>query len=420
MLLRVLGLVSAFCLIPKLLFASDITVLESQVKELSQMVRELSLTVENQQREITLLKGAPISSPVSMPPVSRPALQGRWNPDIGVIADTVLTLDSPKEDDEGADRIAVRELEVVFGSAVDPYSRLDATLAISDFEELEIEEAYLTRFELPFDITARLGRFLPRIGKAISVHRDSLDTVDEPMVIERYFGHHGFSKTGIDVTRAIDLPWPMTHQATFGILEGGNGEEGTLFGETRRHPTLYSSFKNFLELSEISGVEFGLSHVAGSRDDDEAFEVNVIGLDSTWIYRYADQRHLKLQGEAYHVNRSESFYELEDPDTETISEQDLDDARHLWGSYILLDWRFAPQWATGIRLDDVQLIETADNFANPKNKDQGYTSYLTFYQSEFARWRFQYSHVDTTDGEDDHRILLQGTFAIGEHKHKIQ
>src|SRR3989338_8654754 len=161
------------CSLPKSGWAADPVSLESQVRELTRVVGDLRLTMENQQREIAILKGQ------APPPFSGGrSLQGRWNPDIGVVADTVLKLDSPKADAEGADRVSVRELELVFGSAVDPYSRFDATTSFADFESAGLEEAYLTRFELPWEMTARVGRFKPRFGKALTVHRDSLETVD--------------------------------------------------------------------------------------------------------------------------------------------------------------------------------------------------------------------------------------------------
>ncbi len=395
--------------------------LESQVAELTKAVHGLQLVVENQAREIAELKAvkSPAGQPSAQVPVSSGSktIQGRWNPDIGVVGDIVAKLDSGKEDAEGADRLAVRELEIVFGSAVDPYSRFDATLGISDTEEMEIEEAYLTRFALPLDLTARVGRFLPRIGKAIPVHLDSLDTVDEPLVIARYFGHHGYSKSGADISRPIDLPWSLTHEATLGVLEGGNGEEGTLFGDTRRRPTLYSHLKNYIDLTDDQGLEVGFSYLTGSSDEDSEFEVYVLGADATWIWRYADQRHLKLQAEAFRVSRSGSFVETEDPVTGDIYFDDIDDNRNIWGAYLLADWRFDLQWAAGVRLDDVKLI--SDAIENPESGDKGITGYLTFYQSEFARWRAQVTHLDLASGQDDNRVLLQGTFAIGEHKHNI-
>ncbi len=419
---------------------SQFEALRMQVQQLTGVVQGLKQTVEAQRAEINglkstrdLQKAEPPAQPVSEPRTlsaggarlpdgqgSAYGGQGRWNPDMGAIADVVYSQDSPKSDDEGADRIAVRELELVLGSAVDPYSRLDVTIAFSDFEEAALEEAYYTHFDLlGWGITGRAGRFKPVVGKAVSLHRDSLDTVDEPLVVQHYFGAEGFNKSGADISKDIELPWAMFHRLTFGVLEGGNGEEGTLFGEVRRRPTLYTHLKNYIDLNEVTGLELGVTDLAGSRDEDTGFEVNVLGLDATLIHRYGDQRHVKLQGEAYRVDRKESFYVFEDPDTGVITEQDLDDARHLWGSYLLVDWRFHPQWATGFRFDDVQLIETAENFANPESTESGYTGYLTFYQSEFTRWRLQLTHVDLTDGRDDNRVFVQGTFAIGEHKHKL-
>ncbi len=400
--------------------AADAASLETQVQELGRLVKDLSLTVEHQQREIALLKGQTppaftTPGPQSGPLAGRPAPSaGRWNPDIGVIGDVVFTSDSAKEDEEGADRISVRELEVVFGAAVDPWTRFDATLGIADFEEMSIEEAYATRFGLPLGSTARFGRVLPKIGKAIPVHRDTLDTVDEPLVVARYFGHHGFSKSGADWTVPLDLPTGGAHEATLGVLEGGNGEEGTLFGESRREPTVYSHLKNYWDFSDVSGIELGASHLAGSRDDDSSFEVNVIGVDGTFRHRFAADRGFKLQSELFWVDRSESFYESEDEFGNLIYE-DLDGST--WGAYLLADLRFHTRWSTGVRLDAVDLIALEPG--SPDSRDEGVTGYLTFHQSEFARWRVQLSHFDLADGEDDNQVLVQGTFAIGEHKHKL-
>ena len=408
---------------------SQYQVLESNLQELNQVVMELKNTVDSQKVEIEYLKsnqirGSEPAQTAALPPVTSQGsrtLQGRWNPDVGVVADAVLSQDSPRSDGEGADRLSVRETELVFGSPVDPYSRLDATISFSDFEDPGLEEAYYTHFDIfGSGITGRLGRFKPMVGKAASVHRDSLDTVDEPLVVQHYFGLEGFNKSGADIARDIELPWAVTHRLTLGILEGGNGEGGTLFGETRRRPTIYTHLKNYADLNDSTGLEMGITQLFGSRDEDSGFESSVLGFDVTLIHHYEDQRHVKIQSEGYRLSRSKSFYSLEDPVSGNVTFQDLDDAKNLWGGYSLLDWRFDPRWAAGFRFDDLQLVETADNFANPDSHEVGYTGYLTFYQSEFARWRLQLTHVDLTNGEDDNRFFVQGTFAIGEHKHKLQ
>ena len=164
-------------LIPKDAVAQDMAALETQVKNLTQMVGELKTTVDIQQREIADLKKtyAIRYQPPAPQPLPQPAvIPAKFMPEIGVVADIVAKFDTPKNpafDEDYINQVDVRELELVLGSNVDPYSRLDATIAFSEKEGVCLEEAYLTRFGLPFNTTARVGRFLPKIGKALPVHR---------------------------------------------------------------------------------------------------------------------------------------------------------------------------------------------------------------------------------------------------------
>ena len=88
------------------------------------------------------------------------------------------------------------------------------------------------------------------------------------------------------------------------------------------------------------------------------------------------------------------------------------------GFYFLADYRLAQRWAIGSRYDWVEPIEVFDHYT--RSEDQALSGYLTFFQSEFARWRFQYQRACLADGENDNRFFLQGTFAIGTHKHQLQ
>ena len=410
----------AFCLVPQAAYADDITMLQSQVRELSQIVKDLKVTVDQQQIEIATLKQVQPPTPPAAPApqaslqVAKPS--GKFTPEIGAVADVAMKLDSPRVDASGADRVSLREIELVLGSNVDPYSRLDATIAFNEDNTAELEEAYLTRFELPFDMTARIGRFKPKIGRALAAHRDSLDTVDEPLVIQRYFGLEGMNKSGVDLTKLLELPLPFVHQITAGVIEGGTGEGGTAFGDVKRRPTIYAHLKNYLDITDVTNLDLGLSYAAGHTDDEAAFKSNVLGLDAALIHHLNPAQDIKLQGELFYLDRKESFTELTNSLTGAVTRQDLDGT--LWGAYALLDFRLSSQWAAGFRFDDVELVNNPA--ANPDKGDIGYTGYLTFYQSEFARWRFQFSHIDLATGKDDNQVLLQGTFAIGDHKHKLQ
>ncbi len=417
--IRIILILCVCCFIPAAAKADEMASLASQVRELTQIVKGLKLTVDQQQREITGLKQVnelKSQAPSPSVPIYQPPRPNKPFLEVGAVADTALKLDSPKVDEGGADRVSVRELELVLGSNVDPYSRLDATIAFTEEDGAELEEAYLTRFGLPLDTTARIGRFKPRIGRALAVHRDSLDTVDEPLVIQRYFGEEGMSKSGVDVRKLIDIPSPFVHELTIGVLEGGVGEGGTAFGETKRRPTVYGHLKNYLDITEMTNLDLGLTYAAGHKDEEEAFKVNVLGLDATLIHHLNANQDLKFQGEAFYMDRNDSFSNTVDSDTGINTFQNLDG--NLWGGYGLADFRINSQWAAGVRFDYVELVDNP--LANPDKADVGYTGYLTFYQSEFARWRVQYNHIDLATGDVDNQFLIQGTFAIGDHKHKLQ
>ena len=78
-----------------------------------------------------------------------------------------------------------------------------------------------------------------------------------------------------------------------------------------------------------------------------------------------------------------------------------------------------PGFGVGGRFDYVEPIDL-DPAVRIRHGDVAYSGYLTFYQSEFARWRLQWRHTDFARGGDDNTIFLQGTVAIGVHKHQLQ
>jgi len=386
------------------------------MQTLIQTVQDLKDIVAEQQKEINALKETQkvqpqvsVAQTTPQQPAQATILPGKLTPEIGAVADMAVKFEKPRFDPDHANQLRVRGLELVLGSNVDPYSRLDATVAFTEEDGAELEEAYLTRFGLPFGTTARIGRFKPRIGKMLPVHRDSIDTVDEPFVIQRYFGEEGMSKTGFDVTRLIDLSLPSVHQVTIGVLQGGNGEGGTAFGAATRRPTLYGHLKNYLDITDTTNVEFGISDALGSNNKDAGFKSNILGFDATLRHALNPLQEVKLQGETFYLHRKEPIDDLDGT---------TDPGGNFWGSYGLFDFRFSPAWGTGFRFDYVKPVDRL--LSDPNKAEIGYTGYLTFYQSEFARWRAQFSHVLRTTGETDNRVFLQGTFAIGEHKHKLQ
>ena len=403
----------------------ELLALRQDVQHLSVLVTQLSATVQEQATRISQLEQAdtrfasatiPVAAP---PPVPAPQPRGTatglsaLNPEIGVVADMLGQLSSSSKDAEGNRKLSVREIELVFGHPIDPYSRFDSTITFSDVESPDIEEAYMTHWGLPGEIKAKLGRLRPKIGKASALHGDSLDTVDEPLVVSEYLGREGLFRTGLELSGFIPAPWTaVTHEITVGTIEGGVGNGGTLFGDTRRHPSLYSHLKNFWDLSDMTNVELGATYLTGSKSAEDHFGVNAVGLDATLTHYVTPANKLKWQTELYLQDRQDSFT-VAGNGTRTAFD------RNPWGLYALLDYRLSPRFGIGGRFDYVEPVDL-DPATKARNADAAWAGYLTFYQSEFARWRFQFRHTDFAAGGDDNALLAQGTIAIGVHKHQLQ
>ncbi|MBI1976315.1 MAG: hypothetical protein HYS56_02265, partial [Candidatus Omnitrophica bacterium] len=352
------------------------------------------------------------SVPVTVPAPTKPGLQV-FNPEIGMLADVTANLSESTSDAEGNDKINLRELELIIGHPVDPYSRFDSTITFSDFESPSIEEAYITHWGLPWEMKGKIGRIRPKIGKASAVHRDQLETTDDPLVVQSYLGAEGLSRSAVEVSKLFELPWgSSTHEFTTGIMEGGVGEGGTLFSTTRRRPSFYSHLKNYWDLSDETNFELGGTYLLGSKDSDTKPEVNAIGLDTTLVHYVTPTNKLKWQNELYWQDRDESF--SVDADTSKRTEF----KNNPWGVYSLLDYRLSPRLGIGTRFDYVEPVDAV--LTNARDADIGVTGYLTLYQSEFARWRVQYQHVEYAARKNDERVFLQGTVAIGVHKHQLQ
>lgn len=383
--------------------------LSEQVRELREVVEQLNSTVKAQAARISELETGRAAAPgngagsvVSVPSV--PSSLSAFNPEIGLLADMVAQSSEASTEGEGNDKISVRELELVFGHPIDPYSRLDVTVAYSDFEEASLEEAYITHWGLPGEIKGRVGRFRPKIGKASALHRDSLDTVDEPLVVSQYLGAEGLSRSGVDFSTFLPVPWDVvTHELTAGVLEGGVGEGGTLFGTARRRPSAYAHLKNFWDISDTTNAELGATYYAGSSDEDASWEVNMLGVDATLVHYVTPNNKLKWQNELFLQDRKEAVEVAENP----------------WGFYSLLDYRLSPRVGVGGRFDYLEPVDL-DPASRVRPGDTAWSGYVTFYQSEFARWRMQYRHTDFASGGDDNAVFVQGTVAIGVHKHQLQ
>jgi hypothetical protein len=401
--------------------------LQESVKGLTSTVESLKSAVLTQNEIITrqtvrieVLESGRVVSEEATQPERAPKLLGLSqgiNPDIGLVGTVQTHLTENSEDAEGMDTIALKELELNVSQYVDPYSRLDAVIAFNDnleAQNVDIEEAYYTHWGLPFGFLGQIGKFRSKIGKQNLMHLEQLPTVNYPLVIRNFFGDEGLSSSGARLQNMVPNPWDIPIELTGEVLRGNNG---TSFSRVSRRPIFNTHLKSFFELTDDINLELGGTAMFGDEnppinngtgalarpaEGQDRYGVHVYGADATLIWNLPENRVLKFQNEVYIQERSASVFANSDP----------------VGFYSLLDFRFHPRFSAGVRFDYLEPLGVIDGHTPTTS----ISPYLTFWQSEFANFRVQYSHTDPADpGEkSDDAVFLAANIIIGSHKHPVQ
>jgi hypothetical protein len=159
--------------------------------------------------------------------------------------------------------------------------------------------------------------------------------------------------------------------------------------------------------------ELGLNGMVGPNGETESSDTVLYGFDVNFIWEPAQRaryRGLELRGEYIH-----SDYEAHDG---TVAADSF---------YLFLSSRLSRRWIVGFRYDDAELPYPEIELYHEQAFEEGlgeraFSPYLTFWQSEFVRLRFQYQHAWRDfewewGPERDNRVFVQVTFAAGPHKH---
>lgn len=405
----------------------DMRDLKEAVASLEGLVRSQNEVIKDQTLKIAALERGEVRPVEAAKPDRAPQVkdlgQG-FNPDIALVGTVQAQLTEDSTDGEGRDTIALKELELNFSQYVDPYSRLDAVVSFNDALEAqntEIEEAYYTHWGLPFGFQGQIGKFRSKIGKQNLLHTHRLDTVDYPLVIQNFFGEEGLASSGARLQNWLPNPWDIPVEVTGEILRGNNGAS---FSGISRRPIFNTHVKTFFEPSQNSTFELGGTalfgdenprifddangvFIAGPANGQDRFGIHMAGADLTFIQNLSEGRVLKFQNEVFVQDRG-SNSSIQAANINTVP----------WGFYSLLDYRFSSRFSVGIRLDYLEPLGVADEHG----RTTAISPYFTFWQSEFANFRLQYSHSDPAgaNAEPDDAIYLQANVLIGSHKHPVQ
>ncbi len=391
---------------------------ESQVSELRQKVDDLSRAAakaapspeEELAAAVEKARGdVPKTEPGLLPMFFNRGAGQSSIPDISVIGDTLghyvanhHGAPNPAQQEGGKRPFQFRELELAFSAPVDPNSKADLILTGGEDEfgqwSMELEEGYLTLTTLPYDLQARFGKFRTVFGKANMLHTHARPWVDAPSMITNYFGGEGMSESGAEVSWLIPNRWKKYIEWTAAFQNNGNPES---FAGDRQDDVMFTNhLKYFDNLTQATTAELGGSVATGANGDGRGGRTTLEGIDFT--VKWKPQREGLYKGLTW---MSEALLSQKDqPDGTTVCS---------WGAYSSLEYQFARQWRAFARLDFSEFPDDSQS-----RQIAGATG-LTFMQSEFCYWRFEYKHTSAQGplaGQDRDELWLQLDFGIGPHQ----
>ena len=324
---------------------------------------------------------------------SDPGASKVFNPDTSVIGNFLGKVGQPNPFEFGPDDIRkpmnLDEAEVALQAWVDPYAKANVILSVTK-GGIDVEEGYAQFVTLPYDLTAKVGKFKALFGKDNTWHAHVRPWIDQPLVIHNFFGEEGFNDDGISVSKSIANPWNAFIEATGEVYEGhvDNVFEGRGFNDLVYNTHL----KVFRDISENNNIEVGTSYARGTLND---VHNQFAGLDVTYRWK-PPQRGLYNS----FIGRLEA-----------IADKRGDADRTLKGFYASADYQLSRRLFTGIRID------SANRFADGATpNDRGISATLTFWPSEFSQLRGQLRRMRYGDvGRSVTELLFQLQFSIGAH-----
>jgi len=317
-------------------------------------------------------------------------------------------------------RFFPREVELSLFGQIDPYARADVRIEAGEEEPgaatgVSLAEATITLLTLPYGTQAKLGQMRNRFGWSNVIHEHDLPWVDRPDVYRMFLGEEGLAEKGVEASWVPDF-LPFYVQVLGGIF---NGDNETAFGHGRlTSPLVTGRVMTFFDLTDTMALQVGASVANG--ETPERLRSTLIGYDIKFKYRPDGWLHplLTLASEGiYSIRRTERGVDVNgDGIFDTFQKQ----TRNSFGWYgwaKLQPWR---RWAFGARYDSTQ-------YSASPGYQWAVEPYVSFYPSEFLRFRLAYKHTDRTQrdvldlngnggsGRIMDEWLFQATFILGAH-----
>jgi hypothetical protein len=312
-----------------------------------------------------------------------------------------------------------REVELSFFGQIDPYARAEVRVETgkdsrSGEMTINLAEANLSLTALPYGTQLKMGKMRNRFGYLNQIHAHDWPFIDNPNVLQQFFGKEGLNESGFEATWVPPLPF-------FLELLGGvfNGENDVAFGRNQiTNPLVTGRMRTFLDFEELGAIQLGSSIAAGQTPEQKSS--TIVGFDAKYKYTPPGWQRaaFTLLGE----------YLISLRDVVVTDADGFDGTRHRnsQGFYINAEARpfnhgELSKWQLGFRYDRTQ-------YPAAPGSEWAVQPYLSYYPSEFLRFRLGYkqttrsqccSYLEFQDNGGSARqvseYFLQATFILGAH-----
>lgn len=327
---------------------------------------------------------------------SRTRNLNRLNPEISVAGDIVGRV-ADRTGDEEVNKFSFDEFELAFQSTLDPYSVAKA-FVVQEEGEFEVEEAYIDYTSLPGGLGLKIGQFRYDWGKINRWHQHALPQVDRPLVHRAVWGEGGIKGLGASVSWLAPTFLGTYNEVNVHVTNDQN--DVSFSGRGFDDPVFMIHETNYFDIDAASYLEVGLSAATGVNDPQGEFRTQVYGVD--WNYAWQPPARSLYRGFEL---KGELLWQRKD------GPEDIADN---WGLYTYGVYKLNRRWSAGLRGDYTEVPE------EPGESLWGVTPYLEWWQSEWARLRFQYSYNSRQLEEpvSENRFFFQIVWALGPHKHE--
>jgi hypothetical protein len=324
---------------------------------------------------------------------------------------------------------SIPNAELSLDGAVDPYFKGFANIVYKLDENgetgVELEEMYVLTTSLPHNLQLKAGQFFAEFGRQNPQHPHSWAFGDEPLVLNRMFGPEGLRSQGV---RASWLaPTPFFTELSLGVFNSAGGttysfrsdESGEIhggsplpveatvenLGDMLYVPRIAMSF----DLTSTQALVVGASGAIGPNNAGLDTNTQIYGADL--YYKWKSAR--AMQGFPFVSVQSEVMTRSYDADASFAGGSNgptLKDS----GAYAQVLWGIKPLVVAGVR---GEFAKANDAFprTDPRSDRYRVSTDMTWYPTEFSKFRLQYNYDYGKLLGVDHSFMAQFEYLLGAH-----